>query len=397
VVFAHCGRVITLSNHTAKLVREAMGEEFPVFAIPAASYEFFAEARKGFAPSEEHLLRLRGYLFDSATDPRFTANPPWPPVPAPHFVPQPGGDAEPAIEAVPTAVIAAPAEPVRPGMRRRVSLTFYYARAWYRDVLRDLMPGPVKRLASFCGRRLYRAYHGAPPVPPAPPPLPEHDLTLRGTVYVSVLAPQDGRKNWQDMLMGFLWTFRENPDATLFLKMPVRGGVEAYHALYAIMNRFAPFKCRVLCFAGFLDDDGYRDLVRAVTWYLNTSHAEGLCLPLMEFLSAGVPAIAPDHTAMADYIDPSLAFVLRASLEHNVWPFDPRDMFTTMRYRLNWQSLVEALEQSFVLDAGGYAAMSEAAQSGMRGFCALDVVQTRLAQALGVADAVVPQARKVAA
>ena len=43
---------------------------------------------------------------------------------------------------------------------------------------------------------------------------------------------------------------------------------------------------------------------------------------------------------MADYIDPNIAFVLQASLEHNVWPFDPRDLFTTMRYRLDWESIM---------------------------------------------------------
>ena len=142
-----------------------------------------------------------------------------------------------------------------------------------------------------------------------------------------------------------------------------------------------------MLFAGFLEESQFRALIGASTYYVNTSSAEGLCLPLMEFLSAGKPAVAPDHTAMADYINTDIAFVLQASLEHNVWPFDPRDIFTTMRYRLNWQSLVTAYEQSYLLateHGPQYRTMSDAAQLAMRHFCALEVVQAKLSEAIGL-------------
>jgi hypothetical protein len=124
-------------------------------------------------------------------------------------------------------------------------------------------------------------------------------------------------------------------------------------------------------------------------------------LPLMEFLSAGRPAIAPAHSAMADYINADIAFVLQASQEHNVWPFDPRDIFTTMRYRLNWQSLVTAYELSYSMavdEAQRYVAMGQAAQDAMRAFCTLDLVQEKLSEALGMtAPAVVRDVRMVEA
>lgn len=378
VVFRHCKRVIALSNHTAALVREAMGEDFPVFAIPTASYEAFADTGPARPVAEEQVLRLRGYLFDSAADARFSRSPPWPAVPAPSFVPQPAAVIQPP--SVP------PPAPARLTLRKRVSITVYYLRAWYREVVRDILPSPLKRFASVCGRFLYRRFRGPKKMPPPPAP-PDCEVALGGVVYTSVFAPQDGRKNWQDLLSGFVWAFRDQPGATLFLKVPVRGGVEAYPILHSILSQFAPFKCRVVFFAGFLDDAQYRDLVQGSTYYVNSSHAEGLCLPLMEFLSAGRPAVAPDHTAMADYIGTDIAFVLRASLEHNVWPFDPRDLFTTMRYRLDWESLVTAFEQSYALaatDTARYAAMGEAAQTAMRKFCTQEVVQAKLSEALGI-------------
>ena len=365
VVFAHCRRVITLSRHTARLVQDAMGPKFPVFAIPTASYDAFSNLGTKTPPVlAGRDIGFRGFLFDSAATAAELAAP-----------------AEPSV----APVIEAPRD-----MRARVSLTIHYLRAWYREVLRDVLPGPLVRLFSFGGRSLYKANRlarrWAARTRRAPQQIwPEHTVTLNGVVYASVLSPQDGRKNWHDLLSGFIWTFRENPGATLILKLPLTGGLNAYPAMRTLLARFAPFQCRVVLLAGFLDDAEYRNLIRAATYYVNTSYGEGLCLPLMEFLSAGKPAIAPDHTAMADYITPGNAFVLRASLEHNVWPHDPRDLFTTMRYRLNWQSLASAFETSYLLaiaDDGRYATMSAAAQTTMRAFCSADVVREALADAL---------------
>ncbi len=393
VVFAHCGRVITLSQRAASLVREAMGERFPVFAIPTASYESFGDIGPARQVTEDAVLKLQGYLFDSAADDRFSRNPTWPPAPAGDFGPYVDQPGLPAPALVPAA---APVAQMRPTLRKRISITVWYARLWYHDALRDVLPAPLKNLGSSSGKLAYRVFRGgrkpAGPVAVAQslPVLPEHEVTLGGVIYTSVFAPQDGRKNWQDLLSGFVQAFRDNAGATLFLKVPIRGGIEAYPAMHKIVGQFAPFKCRVVFFAGFLNDAQYRDLVQATTYYVNTSHCEGLCLPLMEFLSAGIPAIAPDHTAMADYINSEIAFVLGASQEHNVWPFDPRDVFTTMRYRLNWESLVAAYQQSYALAVERdprFAAMGDAAQAAMREFCTLELVQAKLAAALGITAA----------
>ena len=91
-----------------------------------------------------------------------------------------------------------------------------------------------------------------------------------------------------------------------------------------------------------------------------------LCMPLMEFMSAGVPAIAPDHTAMADYITTDNAFIVRGTREHNVWPHDPEQMFRTMRYRIEWDSIVEAFEDAAAMlngPAERRVAMSNAARA----------------------------------
>ena len=88
---------------------------------------------------------------------------------------------------------------------------------------------------------------------------------------------------------------------------------------------------------------------------------------------------------MADYVTPRLAFVLRGSLEQNVWPFDPRDIFTTMRYRMDWSSLEAGFRESFAasLDGAPYAAMVQAAHEAMAEYCSIARVHALLADALG--------------
>jgi glycosyltransferase involved in cell wall biosynthesis len=414
-VFAHCGRAITLSTETASLVRDAMGEDFPVLAIPTPTYDRFA----AIGPREEskRTIEFRGHVFDSAASARFETSRVWPHEPHPVFPPVVAVPAAPAPEPIPEPIPAPPPpaiaidEPSRKkSVRARLSLTFYYAVSWYRDVIRDILPAPVKTAMSLAGRAGYRAYRLALPLPlppaplpsPAPiaeaipssalppailpPPLPEASLTLNGVVYVSVLSPQDGRKNWTDMVSGFVWALRDRPDATLIVKMPVKDASTGFHDHFdGWVQQLAPFRCRIIAMYAFLDDTEYEQLIRAADFYVNTSSAEGLCLPLMEFLSAGRPALAPDHSAMADYLTPENAYILASSPEHNVWPQDPRELYTTMRHRLNWQSLADAYQASHTLATeagGGYQAMAQRARETMRDFCAAAIVREKLREIL---------------
>ena len=63
-------------------------------------------------------------------------------------------------------------------------------------------------------------------------------------------------------------------------------------------------------------------LVRASTFYLTTTRAEGNCLPLMNYLAAGRPCVSPSHTAIADYLV-TAKWVLSSSPTQNLaWPQD---------------------------------------------------------------------------
>jgi glycosyltransferase involved in cell wall biosynthesis len=207
-------------------------------------------------------------------------------------------------------------------------------------------------------------------------------LNVSGVVYTTVLNPADGRKNWVDLVTAFCWAFKHTEDATLVLKM-THHDLEHYRVvLMTLLSRLAPFRCRVLVLHGFLEDLQYRELIRASSYYVNASSCEGLCLPLMEFLASAKPVIAPDHTAMADYLNEQLAFVLQTSLEPTCWPHDPTGMLYTHKHRLNWQSLMEAFRESHRValnEPSRYRAMSCSAYQQMQQFASVDSVCEPLA------------------
>jgi glycosyltransferase involved in cell wall biosynthesis len=210
-------------------------------------------------------------------------------------------------------------------------------------------------------------------------------LRLSGVVYTSVFNPADGRKNWIDLVTAFCYAHRSNADATLVLKMVTNDPGSYMGTLRLLLTQLSPFDCRIVALKGFLPTEEYEKLMAATTYYVNSSHCEGLCLPLMEFLSGGIPAVSPDHTAMADYINDRVAFPVESSVEQNVWPEDSRDLFRTFRYRINWETLRDGFLESYQVateDPGRYRQMSEAAIEEMEEYCSVASVTRKLDQFL---------------
>jgi glycosyltransferase involved in cell wall biosynthesis len=189
---------------------------------------------------------------------------------------------------------------------------------------------------------------------------------LSGIVYASVLNPKDGRKNWADILSAFCYALGDREDATLVFKMTHFSAAAYLEELFGLLAAIGPVRARILVLHGFLNEAEYRRLIGATAWYVNASHGEGLCLPLMEFMAGGVPAIAPDHTAMADYVNTSSTLVVKSSRTPTRWPNDPFARTRTLRYRIDWQSLVDQFRESYRIvtaEPRRYAVMSTAARA----------------------------------
>ncbi len=219
------------------------------------------------------------------------------------------------------------------------------------------------------------------------PPLPASELTLGGLVYLTIFNIGDARKNYRDIVTAFLAALGDRSDATLVIKLvtnrirehdEAKAFREAYRAL-GVSHR-----CRIVVITEFLTETQMNLLFQITTFYVNASHAEGACLPLMRALAGGRPAIAPDHTAMADYIDDTVAFVPRSHPEPIYWPHDPESRLETSRYRLVWSDLRDAFLASAAVAAHPveYVELAQASRARMTEYASRKVTIEALSTAL---------------
>jgi glycosyltransferase involved in cell wall biosynthesis len=218
------------------------------------------------------------------------------------------------------------------------------------------------------------------------PPLPR--LELSGVVYTTIFNPFDGRKNWVDLLGGFLLALADRPEAQLVVKLvvPPDKEADALAAAFACYRRATSgHRCQVAFITACLSEEQLVRLAEASTYYLNTSRAEGSCLPLQNFMAAGRPAVAPNHTGIADSLDENCGFVVASHPEPTCWPIDLEGPSTTRWYRLVWQSLFDQIRNSYetaIHYPDLYRALGQAARSRIRRLAHPQSVWPLLASAL---------------
>ncbi|MBN7795191.1 glycosyltransferase [Parahaliea mediterranea] len=217
-----------------------------------------------------------------------------------------------------------------------------------------------------------------------PPALPAGAI-----LYTAVLNPNDGRKNWEDIVTAFVYAFRQQRDATLLIKIASQDMSLFFEDIFTFFMELHPFDCRLVFLQGYLDDTQYRDMVANTHFVVNASRGEGQCLPLMEFMSSGVPAIAPGNTAMGDYLDAGCGFPVRSSPELTYWPHDPRQVYRTCWHRIDWESLRDAFTASrkcWKWRRWRYNAMGRAAAESQRHYCGGERARESLGQFLEQVD-----------
>jgi len=130
-------------------------------------------------------------------------------------------------------------------------------------------------------------------------------------IYISVLNPEDDRKNMNAMFRGFYYYHQQNPNSILLVKLVT--SLKRYDMdPAAMMNKLLIHKftdrnilqsSAILLIPDYLSSEQMDTLYQAADFYLCTSVAEGQNLPLLEAMSNGVVPISPRHTAMLDYLD----------------------------------------------------------------------------------------------
>ena len=210
---------------------------------------------------------------------------------------------------------------------------------------------------------------------------PHRSLFINGVVYTTVFNPSDGRKNWEDIVKAFCYALRDKEDATLVLKCTTTSSIPFLVDLLSMIRIIGNIRCRIVAVNAYLDRQEYQALMDGTTYYVNASRGEGLCIPLMEFMSRGVPSIAPFNTAMTDYISQESSFVVSSSIQPAAWPNDPSKRLRTLNYRINWESLAGAFRESYRvahIDKYKYQTMSLAASRGLANVSSNSAVTYRL-------------------
>lgn len=369
-----CGRAITHSGMTLAAIQAEMGSGYPVVSVPAPVWDKYSPLRErlsaeGRRESSDITVRS-GVLLDTA---------------AMSLVAHIPIAAAAVAKAREQEVLNRKAD-VLPVARNQslLRITYRYCVEWYRLVGSQLLAeGLIKAKYSLLGRPLPEAdASSVEPLPEQWRPR-QHRLELSGVVFTALFNPYDGRKNWEDMLAAFCEAFRDCPDATLVFKFGSSEYRSAMGDMLVYMARLPRFECRVVLLHGFLDGADFEALIEATHFVVNASYGEGQCLPLMEFLSCGRPAVAPCNSAMLDYIDPAVAFVVDGWLDATAWAHDPRKSYRTCRQKINWESLVQAYRDAYScckLEPERYAAMSVAAIERMQGHCSRAAAVQRLGE-----------------
>ena len=213
-------------------------------------------------------------------------------------------------------------------------------------------------------------------------------LALSGVVFTIVCSDSDGRKKWRDLVISWCRVFREESSATLIVKFISANELQPLHEMIWLLQCLPEFRCRVIAVTGYLTREEYRAMIASTDFCVNVSTGEGQCLPLMEFMSAGRPAVAPMHTAMSDYVDETVGFPFESVRSYATWPHDPRRKINTVRYLPVCDSLEAALwdaHRCARTQPERYQSLSNAARHRLRSHCSRAVARSLLKPMLDTA------------
>ncbi len=368
-VLKRLGAAITHSNHSVQVVQKELGKDFPIISCPAPLEKRFSlklEQIQSKRPVHQYTLNLSKEVIDS--------------------------------KEVKGRLLSS-----KKSMADRIEITHVLLQTWSHKVLEDMIPhrlyrfirktylltgtlvAQTLRFVSAMIKKLRPSSTGKKNKEDAFPNQEQNAVdttTVSGVIYTSILNIFDNRKNYSDMLTAFCFALKDQPDATLILKTPIMGSPYFYREKVTNFLRKLPtFSCRVLVIGHYLDSGSYLKLLKATSFYVNTSYGEGQCLPLMEYMATGVPAIAPKATALADYVDDSNAFTLKTCAVPTAWQHDERRAIRTVQHRPDWYALVEAYQASYDMAKNRpeeYHEMSSSAHATLRDHISAEKAQEKL-------------------
>lgn len=369
-LFIKTGQAITHSEFAKQAILKAMPEDYRVWSIPAPVWDRFSarglalHGGNGRVPGKGMDIHITGAVLDS-TDfmAKDSSSAQWmiPLSPQPEPTDQISADQ-------PVGLVTKEEKKARRAARRKRSLQKFLAR-FASNKLQTQSAPDTNESGQTTTTQPPQTYH----------------IQAKGIVYASILNSRDGRKNWGDLATAFVAAFQNCEDAVLVFKLNENDSTESLLNLKNDLKRFVWMKCRVIAFNGYLGDDEFQRFLDGIDYVVNASTGEGQCLPLMELMSMGTPAIAPNHTSMADYITTENAFILPSSQYLTGWPHDPRFIYSTKAFRVAWDCLRDTYYESYILARDNpkkYQSMSLAATHQLKLHNSLEIVRDSIKQVI---------------
>ena len=182
---------------------------------------------------------------------------------------------------------------------------------------------------------------------------------INGVIYTSFLPPNMQHAGWKDLVTAFTRAFRGESQATLILLAPHCISLDEQMELALVVERSLPYACRVIILAGRISKADLSKIVKYTSFYININYFPDTTVPDIFFQAAGALLIAPvrsnpDTSLKTDPKQPPFdPLLFDAFVEPTKVLYTEYSPIFLMKYRFNWESLVDCLRNSFELCTEG--------------------------------------------
>jgi hypothetical protein len=150
-------------------------------------------------------------------------------------------------------------------------------------------------------------------------------------VIASWLNISDDRKNFETLVMSFMYKFSNQKNLILLIKVigDERELQKAKRAIDSLRSQFPENRAPILLLSGSHTENELLGIQKIADIYLNASSAEGICLPAIEHFLSGATLVVPSNSAFNDYFSPDEVFFFNVDTLPTHFPGDPKKILTT--------------------------------------------------------------------
>ena len=177
------------------------------------------------------------------------------------------------------------------------------------------------------------------------------DFCFDKIILSSWLNPFDSRKNFHLLLDTAAEFIKNHESVVLLLKLHCNESSGVKFVTESVRMVAEKYDISPASFGFIFDylDEHQSQLVRSsVNLYLNVSSGEGLCWPVLEHLTVGVPVVIPNNTIFQEYRQSSLIFKFECDVVSTKFPINRRNQFDTYTFPPIQKSLRDKLLEGFV-------------------------------------------------